>query len=130
MNTNFATGLTDAKAIAQVNKGLGFEEAEYVANTLGISLEKFGALIGIGRTTLYRKKSERFSLNESDRIMRYARLLSLATKVFESEAGAKEWLSTPQQGLGGVIPLEHAQTETGARQIDTLLNQIDRGIAL
>jgi putative toxin-antitoxin system antitoxin component (TIGR02293 family) len=130
MNTNFAAGLTDAKAIAQVSRGLGFDEAEYVANALGIPLERFAAYTGISRATLYRRRGQRFDLNESDRIMRYARLLDLATTTFESEAGAREWLSTPQHGLNGAVPLEHARTETGARQVDTLLHRIDRGIAL
>ncbi len=41
---------------------------------------------------------------------------------------ARQWLKSPQRGLGGVIPLDYAQTETGAREVENLLGRIDYGV--
>jgi uncharacterized protein (DUF2384 family) len=42
----------------------------------------------------------------------------------ESEA----WLKHPQRGLGGAVPLDYAETEIGAREMDNLLGRIDYGV--
>jgi len=122
--------LTDTVAIAQVNKGLVFEEAECLAQMLGLGLERFGGYIDISKATLFRRRGGRFTRSESDHIMRYARLFDLARVAFESDDGAREWLATPQHGLNGEIPLDHARTEPGARQVETLITRIQYGTAL
>jgi putative toxin-antitoxin system antitoxin component (TIGR02293 family) len=122
--------LTDAAAIAQVNKGLIFGEAACLAEMLGISLERFADYVDIPKATLFRRRGGRFTRNESDHIMRYARLFDRAHTTFESEDGAREWLATPQHGLNGEVPLDHARTETGARQVETLITRIEYGTAL
>jgi len=37
---------------------------------------------------------------------------------------AREWLRSPQFGLGGAVPLDYAQTEPGAREVENLLGSI------
>ena len=130
MATKYSHPLTDAAAIAQVNKGLNFGEAEWLAEMLGLSLEKFADYVDIPKATFFRRKGGRFTRNESDHIMRYGRLFDRAAGVFESTEGAQEWLATSQHGLNGIVPLDHARTETGARQVETLLNRIEYGTAL
>ena len=63
-------------------------------------------------------------------VVAFARLFDRAAAIFETEDGAREWLTTPQHGLNGIVPLEHARTETGARQVETLLGRIEYGTAL
>ena len=41
---------------------------------------------------------------------------------------ARQWLSFPQYGLGGVVPLDYARTEVGAREVETLLGRIEYGV--
>jgi putative toxin-antitoxin system antitoxin component (TIGR02293 family) len=60
--------------------------------------------------------------------VRFARLLALAREVLGGEEHAREWLSNPQHGLGGAIPLEYAKTEVGAREVENLLGRIDQGV--
>jgi putative toxin-antitoxin system antitoxin component (TIGR02293 family) len=60
--------------------------------------------------------------------MRFARLWSRAIDVFENDKGARDWLKQPALGLGGRIPLEAAKTETGAHEVDVLLQRIDYGV--
>ena len=130
MATKFPHPLSAAQAIAQVNKGLPFGEADWLAGVLGLSLVKFADYVGIPKATLFRRRGAKFTRNESDHIMRYARLFDRAAAIFETEDGAREWLTTPQHGLNGIVPLEHARTETGARQVETLLGRIEYGTAL
>lgn len=62
------------------------------------------------------------STAESDRVVRYARILSLATKLMHgSEEHAREWLSSPAHALCGSTPLETAVTETGARRVEDIV---------
>lgn len=93
-----------------------------IANTLGMSESKW---IRKGR-----KPSGRLSSIESDRLYRFARLLALATDVFEDEDRAVEWLRRPQFGLGDGIPLDLINTEAGAREVESLLLQIEHGVVL
>jgi uncharacterized protein (DUF2384 family) len=41
---------------------------------------------------------------------------------------ARVWLKFPQRGLGGAVPLDYAETEVGAREVDNLLGRIDYGV--
>ena len=41
---------------------------------------------------------------------------------------AAEWLKTPNLSLGDKTPLEYADTEVGAREVENLLGRIDYGV--
>jgi len=49
---------------------------------------------------------------ESDRVVRFARLMGKAVEVLESEDNARRWLNSPQFGLGGAVPLEYAKAKS------------------
>lgn len=69
------------------------------------------------------------SMRESERVIRYANLLALATNLMSgSEQAAREWLSCPAHALGGSVPLETAFTEVGARQVEDLIVSLEHGI--
>ena len=42
-------------------------------------------------------------------------------------AGAK-LVNSPQVGLGGAVPLDYAETELGAREVEDLLSRIEYGV--
>ncbi|MGV3772845.1 MAG: antitoxin Xre/MbcA/ParS toxin-binding domain-containing protein, partial [Verrucomicrobiales bacterium] len=65
---------------------------------------------------------------ESDRVVRFARLFGLAVQVMESTEAARAWLNSPQYGLGGATPLDYAETEWGAREVEELLGRIEYGV--
>lgn len=56
------------------------------------------------------------------------RLLRLALEAFESQAGVERWLTAPQLGLCGNIPIIYANTEKRCREVECLLRRIDFGI--
>ena len=115
--------------LKDIYQGLPFAELEALQASLDVPLEKLAAMLGISKATLHRRKgSGRLDLAESDRVVRFARLMGLATQVLESPENARLWLSMPKKGLGGAIPLKYAETEFGARQVEDLLGRIEYGV--
>lgn len=115
--------------LQMIEDGLPWRDLEELAHTLGLTNERLAELVGITTATLYRRrKSGEFTSSESDHIVRFARLWWLALDVFENDLGAQKWLSSPQLGLAGAVPLEYARTEAGAREVEDLLRRIDYGV--
>ncbi len=115
--------------IRQIQKGLRFSELETLQNSIDLPFEQLAAKLSISRSTLQRRKAAgRLSQDESDKVMRFSRLLEHATNVFGDIEKARAWLKFPQRGLGGVVPLDYAETEIGAREVDNLLGRIDYGV--
>ncbi|MGI8957289.1 MAG: type II RES/Xre toxin-antitoxin system antitoxin [Chthoniobacterales bacterium] len=118
-----------AKVIRVVQAGLDFAELEALREQLDLPLDRLAAQLGLARATLHRRKaSGRLTTDESDKVLRFARLLGQAVQLFGGIEEARQWLKTPQRGLGGAVPLEYAQTETGAREVENLLGRIDYGV--
>ena len=115
--------------IRQIQKGLRFSELETLQNSLHMPFEQLAAKLAISRSTLQRRKAAgRLSPDESDKVMRLSRLLEHATNVFGDIEKARAWLKFPQRALGGAVPLDYAETEVGAREVDNLLGRIDYGV--
>ena len=115
--------------IRQIQKGLRFSELETLQNSIDMPFEQLAAKLSISRSTLQRRKAAgRLSPDESDKVMRLSRLLEHATNVFGDIDKARAWLKFPQRGLGGAVPLDYAETEVGAREVDNLLGRIDYGV--
>lgn len=115
--------------IGAVQAGLPFAEVEALRAGLDLPLDKLAPKLGLSKATLHRRKLEgRLTSTESDRVMRYARLLGRAVEVLESEEAARHWLQRPQYGLGGALPLDYAGTEAGAREVENVLGRIEYGV--
>jgi len=124
-----AKGRHPTELIRQIQKGLRFSELETLQNSLHMPFEQLAAKLAISRSTLQRRKAAgRLSPDESDKVMRLSRLLEHATDVFGDIGKARAWLKFPQRGLGGAVPLDYAETEVGAREVDNLLGRIDYGV--
>lgn len=120
---------TAAKLIEILRAGLPIDELEALQRCLAVPMEKLVPMLGISKATLHRRKTGgRLGLAESDRIVRYARLMGKALDVMESEDAARQWLNSRQIGLGGAVPLEFAETEVGAREVEDLLGRIEFGV--
>ena len=124
-----APSLSSPEMIRFVQAGLVFDELLALQNSLALPLDKLAQKLGISKATLHRRKNEgRLAAEESDRVLRFARLMGKAVMVFETQENARQWLSSPQVGLGGAIPLDYAGTEIGAREVEDLLGRIEYGV--
>lgn len=124
-----STDFTPSKLVGVLRAGLPVQELNDLQATLAVPMEKLVPLLGISKATLHRRKAEgRLDQAESDRVLRFARLMGRAVEVLESEVNARQWLTSPQLGLGGAVPLEYAETEVGAREVEDLLGRIEFGV--
>lgn len=84
------------------------------------------------RTLARRRKVGRLDSEESDRLYRVARVFERAVSVFGGDRlaveEARQWFHTPLWALGDETPLLYLQTETGAIEVDALLDRMDFGV--
>jgi putative toxin-antitoxin system antitoxin component (TIGR02293 family) len=121
--------LSSSRLIKAIAAGLPVNELDTLQQILDIPLDKLATKLGISTATLHRRKSKgRLQPQESDRVLRFARLLGKAVAVFGDLDDAKQWLNSPQFGLSGQTPLDYARTEIGAREVENLLGRIEHGV--
>ncbi len=116
------------ETIDALKRGLPTGAFSALAGKLGVSEGALAAVTGIsGSTLVRRKRGGRLSPEEGEHVLRVARLLDAAQRLFGLEDGA-DWLRTPNHSLGGATPLAFADTEIGAREVEDLLGRIEYGV--
>src|SRR5256885_13699967 len=85
-----------AELIQRIQKGLRFTELKTLQDTLELPFEKLAAKLCISRSTLQRRKAAgRLSPDESDKVVRFLRLLRHATAGFCGCAKGRRGLENP-----------------------------------
>lgn len=125
-----ASDFTPSKLVELLQVGLPIQELQDLQASLAVPAEKLAPMLGISKATFHRRKGTGSKLNPavSDRVVRFAKLLGKAVRVFGDLEDAKQWLNSPQFGLGGAVPLDYAKTEIGAREVENLLGRIEYGV--
>lgn len=124
-----AVKLSANRLIAAVRDGLEMQELEDLRSSFGLPMERLAPKLGLSKATLHRRKAQgKLAPEESDKVLRFARLMGKATAVMESHEAARQWLTSPQHGLGGAAPVDYAETEIGAREVEDLLERIEHGV--
>ncbi len=80
------------------------------------------------RTLARRKHSQRLTPEESDLVLRIARLFDYANDVFGSPEKTHAWFRKPNRALDGNTPVELLHTEYGSRLVEAVLGRIEHGI--
>ncbi len=97
--------------------------------SLGLRRAEIDAAIIPLRTLQHRRsRREKLTVEESDRVLRVIRVISLAESVYGSRERALAWLRNPHARLDGRTPLSLLNTDTGSRIVEELLVQIDEGM--
>lgn len=118
-----------AEVVGRIQAGLPMVEFEALQALLGVTAEELAQHLAISRSTLARRRrSGRLSTEESDRLVRFARLFARVEEVVGLGAAARAWLGASARALGGVTPLVYAETEAGAREVENLLGRIEHGV--
>lgn len=117
------------ETVERIRAGLPMVEFVALQELLGLGAEALAKHLAISRSTLVRRrKSGRLDMQESDRLLRYARLYARAQVVLQNDAAARDWLKQPARALDFITPLTFAETETGAREVEALLGRIEYGV--
>jgi putative toxin-antitoxin system antitoxin component (TIGR02293 family) len=84
----------------------------------------------IPERTFKRRLANRETLKvvEGDAIARFLRIADAANKAFGEQDFARQWLSLPNPALGGRIPIELAETDAGAREVEDVLGRFAHGV--
>ena len=65
---------------------------------------------------------------EADAIARLLRVTEAARRAFGEEDFARKWLNLPVPSLNDAIPIELAETDAGAREVEAALGRFMHGI--
>jgi putative toxin-antitoxin system antitoxin component (TIGR02293 family) len=116
---------------ARVKSGLPVGEFDALRDLLGLSSEALAKKLGISAATLSRRRQRGEALDTAhgDRVLRFARLFRLAVALYDGdEQAARAWLTTPARALDGETPLDFADTEAGAREVENLIGRLDQAV--
>ena len=124
-------GLAPGTLVASVRAGLPMQAFERLRELLKLPARELGAALSISERTLVRRREKgRLTPEESDRLLRLAQLAELALTVFEGDRqGAQRWLTEPKTLLGDEPPIQRADTQAGAREVEDMLYALEFGFA-
>lgn len=111
-----------------LRKGLRYSALERAGEQVGLSLDEVAAALGLPKRTIARRKiAGTLSTNESERVMRLARVAERTRDTIGVErAGA--WLRKPNRALGNQAPLSLLDTDVGAQEVEDVLGRIEHGV--
>jgi putative toxin-antitoxin system antitoxin component (TIGR02293 family) len=112
--------------LRSIEGGLAYRAFEQFVHHTGLTEERAAELADISRRILATRRDEgRFSRDESDRLVRAARVVGGAIQLFDGDrATAMAWLISGQPTLGGSVPLELGRTDLGARDVERALAEL------
>lgn len=75
------------------------------------------------------RKGERLTREESERVVRFARIVATAEETFGKREKASRWLHKPKRDFSGQKPIDLLDTEEGARVVEDRLFRVAHGLA-
>jgi putative toxin-antitoxin system antitoxin component (TIGR02293 family) len=121
---------TATDLVELVRAGLPAETLPRMAAELSVDRDAVAHVAGISGRTLSRRLAthSRLTAEESDRIVRIARVLALADETLGDRSKSSRWLQTPNRALEGHTPFQLLDTDAGVRSVETVLGRIAYGV--
>lgn len=118
------------KVADRLKQGLPYRSLTRLQERSGLSMEAIGTVVRIPRRTLARRKVEgKLTPSESERLYRLAQVFEKAVQLFEGNtAAARRWLESPNLAFADRTPLEMAETEVGAQEVQDLIMRLEFGV--
>jgi putative toxin-antitoxin system antitoxin component (TIGR02293 family) len=111
-----------------VESGLPTDSLKFLREK-GLTFAEVSEIVISPRTLKHRKaRGEHLSDAETDRMVRVARIVSLAERVFGDHSKALQWLRAPDDRIANRAPLSLLHSEAGGRLVESMLWQIDEGV--
>jgi putative toxin-antitoxin system antitoxin component (TIGR02293 family) len=115
--------------LTEVERGLPVKAYLALVKTLALTPEEEDRLLQVSlRTRVRWRQRSRLDPAASDRLVRIARILALATEVLENRAHAIAWLREPSDVLRGRTPLQAISSDFGAEKVTNLLSQMEYSV--
>ena len=120
--------VTDLALADAVRDGLAVSALDRLIADEVVSEQEVEAYF-IPRRTLYaRRQKGTLSREQSDLVVRLARIQAMADEVFGDRQKVHRWLRKPNGALGSQVPLTLLDTEEGGRVVEAVLGRIAHGI--
>jgi putative toxin-antitoxin system antitoxin component (TIGR02293 family) len=126
VGSNVAAGVD---LIRLVRRGLPVGAVQLVLDSGFLTPAELNRIVLPRKTLANRRKLGTLTPEQSDRLVRVARVIAAAEETFGTREKAGTWLRRPTTPLAGECPLELLDTDEGAREVETLLGRIAHGIA-
>lgn len=126
----YPTYQDNAAMAFRVEEGLPVLEVAEFGEKAGFTTEELARLIQIPPRTYARRVAgkARLKVTEGERAVRIMRLFERARQIFGTDENTRGWFSAKLLALGYKTPLEFAQTEPGAREVENILGRIEHGV--
>ena len=109
--------------------GLPWASCAAVTGLLELSQKQTAHVLSMAPRTLARRKDEgRLKADESDRLVRVARIIAHATRALATRGNAIRWLHRPNRALGGERPIDLLDTDLGTEEVDDVLGRLEHGV--
>ncbi|MBI5507112.1 MAG: DUF2384 domain-containing protein [Deltaproteobacteria bacterium] len=112
----------------RVRSGLPWASFTSVQACFQVQADELRKVALLSNRTLSRRRGASFAPDESDRLLRLARVFAHALQVFEEQDKAARWMTRSNRALGGVVPMTLLDTDIGAQEVDEALGRIEHGI--
>lgn len=116
--------------VQRVEEGLPVMEVVKFGKQAGFTNDELARLINIPARTYARRIADkgRLKIHEGERAARLMRVFDYAKRLFVTDENTRGWFNAKLIVLGGRTPLEYAQTEPGAREIEAVIERIEDGV--
>lgn len=112
-----------------VRRGLAIGAVQFVLDSGTLTSAELDRIVLRRKTLANRRKLGTLTPEQSDRLVRVARVIAAAEETFGSREKAGTWLRRPTTALAGERPIDLLDTSEGSREVETLLGRIAHGIA-
>lgn len=120
---------TERDFVPLLRKGLPWASFERTMIALDFTLDEISRTLDLAKSTLNRRrKAKILAPQESERLLRVARIGARAKEVLGSRDKAITWLRAPCRALGGDTPLSLLDTDIGAQAVEEELVRIEYGV--
>lgn len=116
--------------VQRVEEGLPVMEVVQFGRQAGFTNDELARLINIPARTYARRVADkaRLKVHEGERAARLMRVFDYAKRLFVTDDNTRGWFNAKLIVLGGRTPLEYAQTEPGAREVEAVIERIEDGV--
>lgn len=123
--------ITTFDIIKLTRNGIKASFAKKLIRDIHINQEEFAKYLGIKIRTLSRrfeKPSEKMNSEESEKVIRMARIFLESLDIFKDMQKVATWLKRPNRTLGELAPISYLDSDIGAEEVMAVLGRIKDGV--
>ena len=112
-----------------IRDGLPVDVIDALIGDRTVTPDEVSRIIMLPKALSERRRKGGLTPEQSDRVIRVARIFAEALETFGSREKALTWMRRACSVLGGEAPIDLLDTEEGARLVESLLGRIAHGLA-